>query len=474
MNERYKKLLGNTLIFAIGNFSAKLIRFLMLRVYSGVLSTEEYGIVDTVFLISEILVPILTLGIVEAVLRFALDGEDNRDQIFTSALRITLMGCIIMAAASPFICAWLPDFAGYVALSALYFGFNALRSMLAQFVRGIGMVKTFAVNGIIYALATALFNILFLIVIPMGVRGYLLASALSAAITCAHFFIAARLHKYIRLRLPATGLTGQMLEYSLPLIPNTLSWLVLPYANRLIIVGVYGLDIAGMYAMAAAIPNTVTMITTMFQQAWQISSVQEYGKEDRDEFYSGVFARLAQVTFPAGAGIILLAPLLAKFLMQNEFYQAWVYIPLLVIAAIFASFSGFFGTIYLVTKSSRRSMVTTMAGALSSVALCFVLIRVIGVHGAAAATMLGQLVTCVSRVIDTRRFVKLRLPAVRLSASLVLLFAQAAVYILWGTAAVPACAVLCAATLAMYARELIDMAAKLIAAALDFVKGRKK
>lgn len=474
MNERYKKLLGNTVIFAIGNFSAKLIRFLMLRVYSDVLSTEEYGIVDTVFLIAEILMPLLTLGIIEAVLRFALDGEDNRDQILTSALRITLIGCAVMTLAAPLIGLWLPQYARYIALSVLYFGFYTLRSVLAQFVRGIGLVKAFAVNGILYAFSTAALNILFLVVFPMGVQGYLLSSVLSAAIACVHFFFVARLHKYIRLRLPKTGLTKQMLSYSAPLIPNTISWLVMPYANRLILIAAYDLSTAGMYAMAAAIPNAVTMITTMFQQAWQISSVQEYEKADRDEFYSGVFLRFAQVLFPAGAGLILISPLLARFLMQNEFYQAWVYIPLLVIAAIFAAFSGFFGTIYLVTKTSRRSMATTMAGAVSSVVMCVILIRVIGVQGAAAATMLGQFVTCVSRVIDTRRFVKLRLPAVRLSVSLLLLLAQAVAYIAKQEAAWPVCALLFAAVVLMYVRELFSMAAMLLRAAADFIKSGKK
>ncbi len=68
--DKYKKLLSNTLIFAIGTFSSKLLVFFLTRLYTAVLTQEEYGIVDMIQQSGNLLLPLVTLGITNAVVRF--------------------------------------------------------------------------------------------------------------------------------------------------------------------------------------------------------------------------------------------------------------------------------------------------------------------------------------------------------------------------------------------------------------------
>ena len=42
----YKKLVYNTAIFAIGNFGSKVLTFLIVPLYTYVLTTAEYGVID--------------------------------------------------------------------------------------------------------------------------------------------------------------------------------------------------------------------------------------------------------------------------------------------------------------------------------------------------------------------------------------------------------------------------------------------
>ena len=78
MESRIKYLFKNTAIFTIGNFATKVISFFLIPLYTNVLTTSEYGIVDLVVTISTITVPIITLNMMEAVMRFNLDkGADN-------------------------------------------------------------------------------------------------------------------------------------------------------------------------------------------------------------------------------------------------------------------------------------------------------------------------------------------------------------------------------------------------------------
>ena len=71
----YKKLFSNTIIFAIGSFSSKILVFLLLPIYTTVLSKSEYGTVDLIVQIANFMLPIATLSIAESIIRFGLDKK---------------------------------------------------------------------------------------------------------------------------------------------------------------------------------------------------------------------------------------------------------------------------------------------------------------------------------------------------------------------------------------------------------------
>ena len=70
MNPKLKELFSNTLIFTLANFSSKILVFLMVPLYTAVLTTEEYGVSDMVNTVGNLLLPFLSLAISNAVLRF--------------------------------------------------------------------------------------------------------------------------------------------------------------------------------------------------------------------------------------------------------------------------------------------------------------------------------------------------------------------------------------------------------------------
>ena len=92
----YKKLGRNTLIFTIGNIGSSLITFIMLPIYTNFLSTNEYGIIDFITVTLNFLLPILTLNIAEAILRFGIDKNYNNKKVFTTAIYIFIGIAIII------------------------------------------------------------------------------------------------------------------------------------------------------------------------------------------------------------------------------------------------------------------------------------------------------------------------------------------------------------------------------------------
>lgn len=85
-NERGKYLAKNTIIFTLGNLGTKLIQFFLVPLYTNVLSTADYGVVDLVTTIGMVLAPILLLNINDGVMRFALDKGADFNKIMSIGL----------------------------------------------------------------------------------------------------------------------------------------------------------------------------------------------------------------------------------------------------------------------------------------------------------------------------------------------------------------------------------------------------
>ena len=83
MKNKYARLLGNTMIFAIGTFSSKVLVFFMMRYYTAVLDTADFGISDLITQSANVLIPIATVSITSGIIRFGLIRSNDKRQIFS-------------------------------------------------------------------------------------------------------------------------------------------------------------------------------------------------------------------------------------------------------------------------------------------------------------------------------------------------------------------------------------------------------
>ena len=94
-NNRNRYLMKNTIIFTLGNFGSKLISFFVVPLYTNVLTTTEYGVVDLVVTVVTVAVPVLTLNISESVMRFALDKDADKQKITQIGTGVLLIGMLV-------------------------------------------------------------------------------------------------------------------------------------------------------------------------------------------------------------------------------------------------------------------------------------------------------------------------------------------------------------------------------------------
>ena len=419
--DKYKKLLSNTLIFAIGTFSSKLLVFFLTRLYTAVLTQEEYGIVDMIQQSGNLLLPLVTLGITNAVVRFGLDRGVKKSHVFTTGLLSIGAGFLLLMLLSPLL--GLFDFlSGHVYLLCSFVLTSSLRSLCAQFVRAKGAVRLFALDGILSTLTTILFNILYLVVFRMGVFGYIFSMICSDILSVLFLFVMSNLRRYIRFRGLDRNIAKSMLLFSIPLIPNTILWWITNMSDRYIISMVLGAAFTGLYVAAYKIPSLVMLVSGIFMDAWQISAITE--QKARDRFYTKVVDIYSMLLFVIASGAILMTRVIPLVLFDKSYYDAWRYIPLPVVSIVFTCLVNFLGSIYMVEKRSIRSLLTAMLSAVINIALNLWWIPLYGVNGAAAATLVCYVVVFVVRLVDTRKFVRIKWDYFRLILNAAVLMTQ--------------------------------------------------
>ncbi len=421
---KYKKLVANTFIFGIGTFSSKLLVFLLMPLYTRLLTTAEYGVIDIIVGTAQLLFPVVGLSIGEGVMRFGIDKQTDKKQVFTTGISTVGVGFLV------FLC-FIPIFLSntfikdYTTLVYLYVLMACVNNVCMNFVRSQGRVKLYAFTGFLASLLVVVFNIIALVILDLGIVGFVMSTILSDLCCIVFLVVTAKLYKFFNFTALNKTITKQMIKYSAPMITNSLFWWITNVSDRYFVIYFLGEAINGLYAVAYKIPTIINVIVLIFTQAWNISAFTEYDDEKAVSFFSTVFKTYRAVIFIAGAFIIALIKPLTAILVSADFFDSWKYVPLLVLSVVFSCFVTFLGSIYMANKKNTMSMVTTLIGAISNVVMNFLLIPKYGANGAAFATAMSYLIVFIIRAIDTRRFMKINYSMGNLLANMVLICAQA-------------------------------------------------
>lgn len=419
----YQKLVSTTFIFGLGMFSSKALVFMMLPIYTRVLSSGEYGTVDLIVNTCNLLMPVVSAGIAGAVVRFGLEQSADKKAVFTIGITVNIMGMLLLPLLWP-VLSRLEFADGYEAYICAYIIVACFRAICGQFVRAIGYIKLYAADGLMRTVFMIGLNILLIVVFPFGIAGYLAAGILSDLLSAVILTFCAKLTRYFDLNSLDKRMLRSMLRYCAPLIPTTISVWIINMSNRYMIAHFWGSEANGLYAVAYKIPTLIIIVASIFMDAWQISAVRAGGSKAKSHFFSSVLNVYQSLICMVSVTVILLSKPSIQLLTTPAYYDAWRYIPILSMATVLTCFSMFLGSIYMTEKKSVSTLVTTVIGAAVNITLNLLLIPRIGVQGAAVAVLGSYLVILVVRAAHTRKFIALRWNIPKLLGNLILMVSQ--------------------------------------------------
>lgn len=421
---KYKKLFNNSIIFAIGNFGSSIITFLMVPLYTYQLTTSEYGTVDLFSTTVSLFLPVASLSIYEAVLRFIMEKDANHKKVYSNGLYITNISAIFLALISV-VLAFLKSLYIFIPLLLIL---QLYQTLFSQYAKGTGKVKIFALDGIVLSFLTAGLNLLFLVPLKMGLNGYLISLILAFSGSVIFMYIVLKLYKEFDKQTLDRKYQMELIKFSIPLIPNAIAWWLTTTVGRYFILFFVGTSGNGFYAVANKIPTLLTVIMNIFSQSWRISAIEEYDSDSRGNFFSNVYQIYSELLIVISSGILIFIQIIFKLLIGEAFYSAWKFVPLLLISVIFSSLSDFLGTQYIAAKQTGGILKTTIAGAVLNVLLNLLLVPLLGVNGVGLASIISFATVWLIRDFDLKKYFSFTMGKQKFTIGVVVLFVQYALF----------------------------------------------
>ena len=194
-----------------------------------------------------------------------------------------------------------------------------LHALCAQFIRAEGHTTLYAVQGLLNTALYIAFNVLFLTVFRWGVMRYLLSTVVADCLSA--LFLICRERPWRQLRpAPRAAPWRQMLTYCVPLIPTAVFWWIMGVSDRYLVKWFVGSDANGIYAVAYKIPTILTILATVFMDAWQLSAIAESGdRRAQARFYARVWDAFFSAVCLCTGGIIAFSPLLIRLLAAESY-----------------------------------------------------------------------------------------------------------------------------------------------------------
>lgn len=404
-----KILAKNTLIIGIGRFSTQIISLLLLPIYTIFLTPSEYGLIDLIVTYIALLVPVLTIQLEMAVFRFLIDArvDENRKKHVISNVLQMVLAILILFLVSSLAIANIFDIK-YLPLIVLNICIAIFSNLFLQIARGLGENKKFAIASVCNGIINLVGVTLLVVLARNGAVGVLWAMALASFVSVLYLYFSLHLHRYIGTKQASKKTKKQLLSYSLPLVPNGVSWWIISVSDRTIITIFLGLAANGIYAVSAKYAMIFASVFAVYSMALTESASLNINKKNSATFLSDTNNASIKLFGALGLVLIVLCPFVFKWLIGTEFQQASNYVPILIVAALLNAIVGVYSAIYIAKKMTKQVASTSIIAAVINIALTILFINIYGIYAAAIATAVAFLVMAVYRHYDLKKIITIK------------------------------------------------------------------
>lgn len=395
-----KKFLTKVFIYAIGNLGAKILTFFLFPVLSFFLLPSELGIYDLMLASIGVAVPFFSLQLSDATYRWLIMSKADKITIISSALLLffifsCLFSSVIVVVGGIF------EFQ-YLFYFLLLVISNSLLIQIQQIARGLKKTILYSFSGVISAL---LLLILSIILLPyFRIIGLFFALCISQSIAVIFLIFTTKLWKYIDFKVFDLKLSKEMLSFSLPYIPNLVSWWIISVSGKFVIEHFISLEANGIFSISTRFASIVLLINSLFLLVFQDDTLENSLVEEQNQRkFAETFNMFAKVELSALIFLSSLTPFIFDVIIAPEYSQGKEFLSILYLASAFSAFSAYIGLEYQRKGNTLGIAISTIYGIFLCVGFTFLFIQKLQLFAPAIGSLLGFISVFLARVLQTKQ-----------------------------------------------------------------------
>ncbi|MDA3781410.1 MAG: polysaccharide biosynthesis C-terminal domain-containing protein [Bacteroidales bacterium] len=411
------KLLKNTLIYSVGRIIPQLSGFVLLPMYTSYLLPSEYGIVQSMQILTVVLCIFFSLASERSIFRLYYDYKELHDQkkfignitLIVTVVSVTLLLLLLFPLKGLLQNVYQTinfyPFYFYALLNTFFLSFSYIPNNLFQ-VRGEAL--KFTIFSLVTFFLGVIFIIFFVVFKEEGASGMLKGQMIGNGIM---FFVYLPLiYKQSIFKIDLKVIKN-IFHFSLPMIPALLSAWILNMSNRILIEKLTSnpenaLYEIGIFSLAFKIASVSTLLLGAISTAYNPVFYEYANQHDQTvakkklEQINYIFAF---VSFFVCFSIALFSRELIHVFFNTNYYKAIELLPILLLSAFIAQITGVFNLMIYQNKKTIALMLMMLVSAIISIFLNFVFIPKWGSLGAAWATVCGVILNIIMVILYAKK-----------------------------------------------------------------------
>ncbi len=403
---RGKELAKNTGILFIGRFATQFLSFFLLPIYTTLLSTDDYGMIDLFSMYIGLIIPIVTLCIDHASVKYMIEANGDEkilkkivSNVFSFLLYIIIGLSIVFFIFNSLI---IIEYKYFLLLNLVS---TIISSNMLQFYRGIKDLKTYTFASFISSITVILLNILFVVVMKLGLAGVFTAIFISNILTFIFLLFKNKFYARIKLVLPWNLDLKKLFESSVPIIPNNLSGWILSYSDRIILTMFLGISSTGIIGVAYKFSAIFTSVYRVFYLSWLEMVLQHLHDEDGTAYFNEMFNKMFRIFASMSILLIIGVAYVFPIMINDKFLDAYYQIPILIVAVLFEAGMGMLGTVSIAFNKSFEISKLTVYAAIINIIVDLLLVKYIGIYAASISTLAGYFIVFVLRMRNVKKYI---------------------------------------------------------------------
>ena len=199
-----------------------------------------------------------------------------------------------------------------------------------------------------------------------------------------------------------------MVRYSVPLVPNNISWIIISLSDRLMLTAMSGSGANGIYSIANKFPNIIYTCYGFFSTAWKESAARILKEDNKKAYYNSIYKDVKVFLKAIVLGLIAIMPLVFSRLVNYSYNEAYLYIPILTLSIYYTNMSNFYGGIFTAYKNTKIMGSTTVAAAIINIVINIIFIPKFGIYAASFSTLISNLIVFVYRRYKLKEYIVLK------------------------------------------------------------------